>query len=292
MKSNIYIKGKWNDNTYKILDSIGRGGIARIFRVLDVKQNKVFAMKLSDDLHSISKERDMLLKFDGMNIFPKFIELDDYKQCNKTLYFITMEYIEGKNLMEYMQSMDLGVEEGIDLALLVGLTLSKLHKLGYIYGDLKLENIMIDTVDRRIRLIDLGGIVKIGKPVIEYTPDYDRAKWNKGRRLADEEYDMFALSIILINIILNKKSLSKYNSIESVIIDARKKVVDYKLIRLLEMGLNQRNIKFPEFIKKLESFKGKKLKRMQYSMINTYVNVLLSSSIIGFIIVIILNTVR
>lgn len=292
MKSNIYIKGKWNDNTYKILDSIGRGGIARIFRVLDVKQNKVFAMKLSDDLHSISKERDMLLKFDGMNIFPKFIELDDYKQCNKTLYFITMEYIEGKNLMEYMQSMNLGVEEGIDLALLVGLTLSKLHKLGYIYGDLKLENIMIDTVDRRIRLIDLGGIVKIGKPVIEYTPDYDRAKWNKGRRLADEEYDMFALSIILINIILNKKSLSKYNSIESVIIDARKKVVDYKLIRLLEMGLNQRNIKFPEFIKKLESFKGKKLKRMQYSMINTYVNVLLSSSIIGFIIVIILNTVR
>lgn len=292
MKSNIYIKGKWNDNTYKILDSIGRGGIARIFRVLDVKQNKVFAMKLSDDLHSISKERDMLLKFDGMNIFPKFIELDDYKQCNKTLYFITMEYIEGKNLMEYMQSMNLGVEEGIDLALLVGLTLSKLHKLGYIYGDLKLENIMIDTVDRRIRLIDLGGIVKIGKPVIEYTPDYDRAKWNKGRRLADEEYDMFALCIILINIILNKKSLSKYNSIESVIIDARKKVVDYKLIRLLEMGLNQRNIKFPEFIKKLKSFKGKKLKRMQYSMINTYVNVLLSSSIIGFIIVIILNTVR
>lgn len=284
------IRGKWNDNTYGIVKAIGRGGTARVYKVIDYKDGSIKAIKISEDIHSISKEKDMLMKFNNIGIFPKLYEVDDYIMQGKILYFIVIEFIDGCNLERYKRDNSIGVKEGLSLGILIGNVLDKLHNQGYIYGDLKLENIMYDTKKKEIRLIDLGGVVAIGKPVLEFTPTYDRAKWNMGKRLADEEYDMFALSMLVINVII-PKGVGKLGSINDVLKTLKREKVDYRVIRILEKGIKQDGITFKEMVDSLMHIKKTDLwcAVITYGALDGFINLVLSTSIIGFIIVTILN---
>ena len=72
----------------------------------------------------------------------------------------------------------------------IAIALGILHKNGYIYCDLKPENIIYDKRKSRIVLIDFDGAVKKAA-VVEYTLFFDRSSWGIGTRRADESYDIF-----------------------------------------------------------------------------------------------------
>jgi len=70
-------------------------------------------------------------------------------------YFISMEYIEGKNLNDYLSDDKLSSEKLLDFVYQISSALSVLHKKGYIHRDLKPENILVDQNDQ-IKLTDFG----------------------------------------------------------------------------------------------------------------------------------------
>jgi len=47
-------------------------------------------------------------------------------------------------------------------------------------------------------LVDFGGVTPFGRGVKEYTEWYDRAWWGRGSRMAEEDYDVFALAMLAI----------------------------------------------------------------------------------------------
>src|SRR5690625_5631153 len=55
--------------------------------------------------------------------------------------------------------------------------LEKLHASGWVFGDLKNENLLIEHQLQFARFIDVGGTTKIGKSIREYSEFYDRAYW-------------------------------------------------------------------------------------------------------------------
>ena len=70
-------------------------------------------------------------------------------------YFISMEYVDGSNLKEYLDHHDLSADEIIEFAYKITKAVAVLHRRGYIHRDLKPENILVAS-DGRIKLTDFG----------------------------------------------------------------------------------------------------------------------------------------
>src|SRR5699024_1304531 len=83
--------------------------------------------------------------------------------------------------------------------------LERLHQIGYIFGDLKNDNIIITDNPPTVRLIYVGGMTKMGRSVKEYTIFYDRAYWRLGKRLAEPSYDLFAVTMVFLTIFYPQK---------------------------------------------------------------------------------------
>jgi serine/threonine protein kinase len=72
-----------------------------------------------------------------------------------------------------------------------------LHAKGYIFGDIKMENIIISE-HGEVELIDYGGVTKKGRSVKQFTEIYDRGFWNAGSRTANSSYDLFAFAVLML----------------------------------------------------------------------------------------------
>lgn len=285
------ITGKWNKNSYKILGLLGKGGIGRVYKVLDIKNKRYYALKLSEDLHSITKESNMINKFSHIKSLSKIIELDDYEDEGKIYYFIVLEYINGENFKEYILKNKLNLKEIVGIVIIIGEMIEDFHKQGYIFGDLKLENVMIDKEKDELKIIDLGGIVPKGASVKEFTPLYDRAKWNMGLRRADTKYDLFSICMMFVNLIVRNENKLLNMTLHDVVNQLRRGNIDKKVVSLIEKGLYQKKIEFTELIEELKKIYKtlRNERKIRYNnRVNLIVNTFFVTSLLSFVIILVL----
>jgi len=108
-----------------------------------------------------------------------------------------MEYIHGPDLLTFLQQK--GKAWSVVLFLQLLNDLHKLHENGWVFGDLKPENLIVTGRAPKIRCIDVGGTTIQGRAIKEFTEFYDRGYWGLGTRKADPGYDLFAVAMIMIN---------------------------------------------------------------------------------------------
>lgn len=85
---------------------------------------------------------------------PSIVAIYDFGEADGK-FFISMEYVEGVNLQDYLKQHTLSWNEIISFAYQIASSVAVLHKKGYIHRDLKPENILVGT-DGRIKLTDFG----------------------------------------------------------------------------------------------------------------------------------------
>lgn len=234
MYSNKYdkIKGIWTAKTYTILKSLGAGGVGEIYLVED-KEGRRLALKLSEDMISITKEFNFLCRLKHKDFIPKAFDLDDFIKQGKTYHYFTMEYIEGNNLKSVIRNSHLNFETKLGIVNIIIEAIRQINEVGYIYTDLKHENIMIDEKNKLIKLIDLGSLVEVGNTVKEYTPMYDRLCWGKGRRIADLSYQIFVIAILFTTMLLNRRLDPDKEKLELAIRSLRKRKVPKKIYEVI-----------------------------------------------------------
>jgi serine/threonine protein kinase, bacterial len=205
MYSNKYdaITGRWTGKKYTLLKRLGTGGVGEIYLVQD-SQGKMLALKLSEDIISITKEYKFLCKFEAKSFVPRVYDLDDYTKGGKIYYYFTMEFISGYNLKAAIKQNTMGLKTKLELMCVIIHIIKQFNEAGYIYTDLKHENIMVDGQNKLIKFVDFGSLVQVGSSVFEFTPMYDRLSWGKGKRVADKSYQMFAIAMLFISLILNR----------------------------------------------------------------------------------------
>ena len=198
LKQGTVIRGKWNGNEYTVIRELGRGANGIVYLVSGAGGRA--AMKISDNGASIISEMNILKSFSkvqGPALGPSLLEADDWTGSGTVVPFYIIEYIEGPGFLEFIKQK--GPEWTGVLMLQLLNSLMALHKEGWVFGDLKPDNLIVTLPDCSVRCIDVGGTTMIGRSVKEFTEFFDRGYWGLGSRRAEPSYDLFAVAMIFLN---------------------------------------------------------------------------------------------
>ena len=152
--------GKLLDNRYEILEQIGMGGMARVFRALDHRLNRQVAVKvLRDDL---AEDAELRRRFHeesqavAMLSHPNIVAVYDVSRSSD-LEYIVMELIDGITLKQYMQKKGnkLNWREALHFITQIVKALGHAHSRGIIHRDIKPHNIMV-LRDGSVKVADFG----------------------------------------------------------------------------------------------------------------------------------------
>ncbi|HSQ79310.1 MAG TPA: protein kinase, partial [Candidatus Bathyarchaeia archaeon] len=144
---------------YRILDELGRGGMGRVYKALDLEISESIALKIlipafSADERMVERFRNEL-KLARRISHKNVCRIFDLGHCEGT-YFITMEFVPGDTLKSMIRMMGpLDPPRALAVAGQVCDGLAEAHRLGVVHRDLKSSNIMIDR-DGSARIMDFG----------------------------------------------------------------------------------------------------------------------------------------
>ncbi|MEK5234145.1 serine/threonine protein kinase [Paenibacillus sp. FSL L8-0470] len=208
------ISGKWRGNRYVIERMLGRGANGTVYLVQREGRRERYALKIGNDTLELQSEINVLTSLQSCRKRSEFrarrestlssylLESDDFKDGEHTPFYV-MRYVEGKQLHHFL------AKNGISWLGLVGLKLLEklqtLHECGFVFGDLKPENVMVSHYGEA-ELIDYGGASPMGRSVKQFTEWHDRGFWNAGSRTGDENYDLFAFAVLCLRL-LNEDGL-------------------------------------------------------------------------------------
>lgn len=200
LRPGTVIAGKWHKNRYLIKKRLGHGAVGTVY--LCDYNGKEAALKISDKGSSVTMEVNVLKTFQkvqGNRLGPSLIDVDDWSDTSGTRYsFYVMEYLRGKQLATFLQKYG---EEWLGIFMLQLLDdLENLHRSGWVFGDLKNDNLLVTYPPPRVRWIDVGGTTQLGRSIKEYTEFYDRGYWGMGTRKAEPSYDLFALVMVILHV--------------------------------------------------------------------------------------------
>lgn len=149
---------------YELLEQIGQGGMAVVYRGVQPSLNRQVAIKVLPARFSVSPE--LVARFEReANIVaqlnhPNIVQIIDRGREGETL-FLVMEFVEGESLDKVIARRSLPVGKAIDYALQVCDAMEDAHSKGIVHRDLKPSNVLIDAKTGRVKIADFG-IAQIG----------------------------------------------------------------------------------------------------------------------------------
>ncbi|MCK6520975.1 protein kinase [Myxococcota bacterium] len=137
------------EGRYELLERIGQGGFAAVWRALDRETNKIVALKvLHPHWADQPSRRDRFVR--GAQVMrtlkhPHLLRVLSDAQEEDGFWFFAMEHLPGGDLSQALAAGRLGPSRAIDAVLEVGEALAEAHKAGIIHRDVKPANILFDA---------------------------------------------------------------------------------------------------------------------------------------------------
>ncbi len=197
---------------YQIIEELGKGGMGKVYRVLDKKLNEEVALKLIKPDIALDKRTIERFKNElklARKIRHKTVGSMYELMEEQGTHFITMEYISGQDLKGLIrQTGQLTIGKAISIAKQICEGLAEAHNMGVVHRDLKPNNIMIDR-GGNARIMDFGiaravkGKSITGPGVMIGTPQYMSPEQVEGKEV-DQRSDIYSLGIILYEMLTDR----------------------------------------------------------------------------------------
>ena len=144
---------------YEILEKVGTGGMADVYKSKDHTLNRYVAVKVlkqefSENANFVSKFRVEAQAAAGL-MHPNIVNVYDVGE-EKGIYYIVMELVDGITLKNYIgKKGNLGYKEAVTIALQVSMGLEAAHRNHIIHRDIKPQNIIISR-EGKVKVTDFG----------------------------------------------------------------------------------------------------------------------------------------
>lgn len=151
--------GMMISDRYEILEKVGSGGMADVFRAKCHRLNRFVAIKFlkqeyCQDAKFVSKFRGEAQAVAGLS-HPNIVSIYDVGE-DQGMHYIVMEFVEGITLKRYIEEKGkLSVKEACSIALQIAAGLEAAHGNGIIHRDIKPQNILISR-DGMAKVTDFG----------------------------------------------------------------------------------------------------------------------------------------
>ena len=187
---------------YKILEQLGQGSFAVVFKARDKSCQRDVAIKVlrrstTEGLYErFAREVQVCLELRHPNIVSMYDANFDIDPP-----YLVMEYVQAKDVGNYLLRGDIAVEEAISITRQIGKALSCLHENGLLHRDVKPENILVEENGRAV-LTDFNLVYVESATVLTKTgqvvgtPNYiPPEQWFGG--LPNVQGDIYALGRVL-----------------------------------------------------------------------------------------------
>ncbi len=197
----------------RIIEEIGSGGMAVIYKAVQESLNRTVAIKALKS--SVARESQFAIRFEREALsvaalqHENIIHIYDFQRLGGAL-FIVMEFVEGIDLYDLLdKAYPLPVEVGAIIAMQIARALDYAHYRGIIHRDIKPANIMI-AKSGGVKLMDFGiardqsfgDLTETGTGL--GTPSYMSPEQILGDKL-DFRSDIFSVGICLYQMVTGKK---------------------------------------------------------------------------------------
>jgi serine/threonine protein kinase len=220
LQPGMVLRGK-----YEILDKVGAGGMASVYRARHLAFDEVCAIKVVAG--RLSDDEDFLRRFRNEAVVarrfqhPHAVRVDDLDTTEDGRPFIVMEYVEGPNLREVVRREGaLGLRRALTIARQVASALAAAHQLGIVHRDIKPDNILLtgSGAAESAKVLDFG-IAKVKEGffgggdhvatrtgAVVGTPQYISPEQALGRRgdELDGRADLYSLGVVLYEMVTGR----------------------------------------------------------------------------------------
>jgi len=204
---------------YKVLEILGQGGMATVYKAFDSKQNREVAIKIiRKDAFADEVQQRILKRFDlESRVLSRLSHENIVKMYEFGYYqgspYMVIEYVNGKTLKELPKPINHNL--AIDLILSISNALSHAHSKKILHRDIKPSNILI-TSSGIPKLADFGiakllegsdGQTLTGTGAGIGTPEYMAPEQSLGKEI-DGRADVYSLGIVLFELVTGNKPFS------------------------------------------------------------------------------------
>lgn len=203
--------GRILDDRYEIIELIGSGGMANVYKALCHRLNRYDAVKIMRDETAANTELRRRFCAESQAVamlsHPNIVSVYDVSHSDNVEY-IVMELIEGITLKQYLQKKSvLEPAEVLDFTIQIAKALEHAHSKGIIHRDIKPQNIML-LKDGMIKVADFG-IASLESDIEENNGEavgsvhYIAPEQARGQA-PDARSDIYSLGIVMYEMLTGK----------------------------------------------------------------------------------------
>lgn len=203
---------------YKILEKVGEGGMASVYRGIQPSLNRSVAIKFLS--HKLVEENTIVERFNRESLIiarlshPNIIHVIDRGISDDGMPYFVMDFVEGTNLSVLMKEPGFDLNRKLDIIIQVCKALSYAHKNGVVHRDIKPANILIDKEGNA--LVSDFGIAQFyeeGKDEDELTREgvvmgtlaYMSPEQKSGSKNVTAASDLYSLGVMMYELFTGKR---------------------------------------------------------------------------------------
>ena len=218
----------------EILELLGHGGMGAVYKARQPKLDRLVALKIlrpesADDpafAERFNREARTLARLSH----PHIVAVYDFGEVSlsgmprpgtgpRTLYYFLMEYVDGANLRQLLQTGELTPQQALAIVPQICEALQFAHDEGVVHRDIKPENILLDKRGR-VKIADFG-LAKLaagspeeftltGTHQVMGTPRYMAPEQMEGSHAVDHRADIYSLGVVFYEMLTGEVPMGRF----------------------------------------------------------------------------------
>ena len=208
--------GQELDGRYRLLEPLGQGGMAAVYKAWHLMLERLVAVKLiRRDVSTNPRFRERFFREAEIStsiVHKNVVQVRDFGETEDGTFYMVMDYVEGLTLGQLLKSE--GAFEGRQaarIAVQVLSALSEAHRQDVVHRDIKPENVIVEA-DEQVKVLDFGlakvlrsdeeqGLTRIG--AVLGTPKYMSPEQAAGQP-CDGRCDLYSVGVVLYEMLTAK----------------------------------------------------------------------------------------